>query len=281
MCVNIGHGDERVVNAIAEQAARAAVREPVSRDRAASPAWRQARRAVPGRHRRVLLHECGRGSERERVQDRPSVHRPPEDPRALSFVSRRDGRGHQRDRRSRGDGASRRWRASSTSSIRITASSADGNRSRSRSRTSKKSSSSKARRRSPRSSSNPSPARTGSSCPPDGYMQGVRALCDKYGILMIADEVMSGFGRTGAWFAIESLERRARHHHDGQGPDERVRAARRRRHEAEDRRSLHELAVSERPHVQQPPARLRDGAGHHRCHRRGRPRSNARARPAG
>ena len=39
--------------------------------------------------------------------------------------------------------------------------------------------------------------------PPDGYMEGVRALCDKYGILMICDEVMSGFGRTGAWFAID------------------------------------------------------------------------------
>ena len=39
--------------------------------------------------------------------------------------------------------------------------------------------------------------------PPDGYMQGVRALCDKHGILMIADEVMAGFGRTGKWFAIE------------------------------------------------------------------------------
>ena len=39
--------------------------------------------------------------------------------------------------------------------------------------------------------------------PPVGYMQGVRAICDKYGILMIADEVMSGFGRTGRWFAIE------------------------------------------------------------------------------
>jgi taurine--2-oxoglutarate transaminase len=38
--------------------------------------------------------------------------------------------------------------------------------------------------------------------PPEGYMQGVRALCDKYGILMIADEVMAGFGRTGEWFAI-------------------------------------------------------------------------------
>src|SRR5574338_259403 len=39
--------------------------------------------------------------------------------------------------------------------------------------------------------------------PPEGYMQGVRALCDKYGILIIADEVMSGFGRTGKWFAVE------------------------------------------------------------------------------
>jgi taurine--2-oxoglutarate transaminase len=38
--------------------------------------------------------------------------------------------------------------------------------------------------------------------PPDGYMEGVRAICDKYGIVMITDEVMSGFGRTGTWFAV-------------------------------------------------------------------------------
>lgn len=38
--------------------------------------------------------------------------------------------------------------------------------------------------------------------PPDGYLQGVRELLDRYQILMIADEVMTGFGRTGAWFAV-------------------------------------------------------------------------------
>ena len=39
--------------------------------------------------------------------------------------------------------------------------------------------------------------------PPDGYLQGVREICDRHGILMIADEVMSGFGRTGEWFAVD------------------------------------------------------------------------------
>ncbi len=41
---------------------------------------------------------------------------------------------------------------------------------------------------------------------PDGYLKAIRALCDKHGILLIMDEVMSGFGRTGKWFGFE--------HHD-------------------------------------------------------------------
>lgn len=42
--------------------------------------------------------------------------------------------------------------------------------------------------------------------PPKGYMEGVRALCDKYGICMVCDEVMAGFGRTGKWFAYQNWD---------------------------------------------------------------------------
>jgi taurine--2-oxoglutarate transaminase len=39
--------------------------------------------------------------------------------------------------------------------------------------------------------------------PPDGYLQGVRERCDRHGIVMIADEVMAGFGRCGEWFSVD------------------------------------------------------------------------------
>lgn len=47
------------------------------------------------------------------------------------------------------------------------------------------------------------PGTAGIMIPPPGYMAGVRDICDRYGIVMIADEVMAGFGRSGKWFSIE------------------------------------------------------------------------------
>lgn len=56
----------------------------------------------------------------------------------------------------------------------------------------------------------PIPGSNGVLIPPVGYLQGVRALCDEFGILMICDEVMTGFGRTGKAFAVD---------HEGIQPD--------------------------------------------------------------
>jgi taurine--2-oxoglutarate transaminase len=50
------------------------------------------------------------------------------------------------------------------------------------------------------------PGTAGIMVPPPGYMAGVREICDRYGIMLIADEVMAGFGRTGKWFAIEHFD---------------------------------------------------------------------------
>ena len=50
------------------------------------------------------------------------------------------------------------------------------------------------------------PGTAGIMVPPPGYMAGVREICDRYGIIFIADEVMAGFGRTGKWFAIENFD---------------------------------------------------------------------------
>jgi taurine--2-oxoglutarate transaminase len=50
------------------------------------------------------------------------------------------------------------------------------------------------------------PGTAGILVPPPGYLAGVRALCDRHGILLILDEVMAGFGRTGEWFAFDNFD---------------------------------------------------------------------------
>ena len=56
----------------------------------------------------------------------------------------------------------------------------------------------------------PIPGTSGVLVPPDGYLRGLRTLCDRYGILLMFDEVMTGFGRTGKWFGAD---------HEGVVPD--------------------------------------------------------------
>ena len=50
------------------------------------------------------------------------------------------------------------------------------------------------------------PGTAGIMVPPPGYLAGVRELCDRYGIVFIADEVMAGFGRSGKWFAVDHFD---------------------------------------------------------------------------
>ena len=54
----------------------------------------------------------------------------------------------------------------------------------------------------------PVPGTPGIMLPPPGYLAGVRELCDQHGILLIFDEVMCGFGRTGEWFAFDAFDAR-------------------------------------------------------------------------
>lgn len=50
------------------------------------------------------------------------------------------------------------------------------------------------------------PGTAGIMIPPTSYMRGVRELCDRHGIVLIADEVMAGFGRSGRWFSVEHFD---------------------------------------------------------------------------
>ncbi len=75
------------------------------------------------------------------------------------------------------------------------------------------------------------PGTAGIMPPPPGYLAGVRELCDRHGIVYIADEVMAGFGRSGSLVRLRARRRRPRPDHLRQGRQLRLRAAGRRRHQ--------------------------------------------------
>ena len=62
---------------------------------------------------------------------------------------------------------------------------------------------------------------TGILVPPRGYLERLRQICDRHGILLVFDEVITGFGRTGKAFAAQTFGVRAGSHHRGQGPHQR------------------------------------------------------------
>ena len=134
------------------------------------------------------------------------------------------------------------------------------------------------RARPPRSSSSPSSARAATSPRRCAFLRGLEAICREHGILFVADEVQTGFGRTGPDVRGRALRRAARRAGDGEGPrlglpdlgDRRVRRADGALAEGQPRR-----------HLRRQPDRLRRRArDHRRAHRARLPRQRERARRA-
>ena len=97
--------------------------------------------------------------------------------------------------------------------------------------------------------------------PPPDYLRSVREVCDRHGILLILDEVMTGFGRTGRWFACRALGCRAGHHDRGEGDQLGLRAAGRDDRLGTDRRAVARALLPRRPHVERQPAGVRRRRG--------------------
>ena len=99
--------------------------------------------------------------------------------------------------------------------------------------------------------------------PPEGYWARVREICDRYGVLLVSDEVICAFGRLGHWFGSRALRLPARHHHLRQGGHERLLAARRDARQRPRGRAVPRAgaAVPARTHLRRPSRLVRRGAG--------------------
>ena len=205
MSVNIGHGDRRVIDAITAQATKLQYVQPAFATEIRARLGAEAGRDPAGRHGQGLLHARRRRGDRERDQARPP--RTPAGTRSSPATARTTAR---RSGAMTLTGDPRRWanepglvgvvRYPDThrwgeAEPRPVAESLQGLEDVIRYEG--------AAARSRRSSSRRSSARTASSSRPTATSQGVREICDRNDILMVADEVMAGFGRTGRWFAVD------------------------------------------------------------------------------
>ena len=204
MSVNIGHGDRRVIDAITEQATKLQYVQPAFATEIRGRASGEARRDPARRPRQGLLHARRRRGDRERDQAGPALHRPAQDPGPLPRVPRRDARGDDADRRpaplGQRAGAGRRGPLPGHAPLGRDGAAPGG-------RGALQGLEDVIRYEGPHTIAavflETIVGTNGILIPPDGYIQGVREICDRHGILMVADEVMAGFGRTGRWFAID------------------------------------------------------------------------------
>ena len=204
MCTNIGHSHPKVVKAIQEQAAKLAYANPFMATEPRARLGAKLAEITPGDIDDLLLHERRRRGQRERDPHRAGRDRPPQDPGALPLVPRRH-RG--RDRAHRRPAALGRRAGAARASCAPPTSTSGRARSRSRSTACLREIEDVIRYEGAANIAaflmETVVGTNGILIPPDGYMQGVREICDRHGILLIADEVMSGFGRTGKWFAVD------------------------------------------------------------------------------
>ena len=286
--VNIGHQHPKLVAAIQEQAGELRTIAPAFANDARSEAARLIAELAPGDLEHGVLHQRRRRGQRERGPDGPAAHRPAQGARGLPQLPRRHGRRDRADRRPAalgtepGDARRRALLGPVPVPLGVPRDHAGARSASARCSTCATlimvEGAQHDRRDHPRDRSS---APTASWCRRTATSPGVRAICDEFGIVLIADEVMAGFGRCGEWFAVDHWGVDARPDHLRQGRQLRLRAARRRDHLSDAiAATFDERAVPRRAHLLRPPARLRRrgrldqhlrGRGHHRA----RPRASA------